>query len=385
MIWLFFSCTEIQSTLMEWMPLNYEVPQVAEAGTVNTGVLLTKVATDLVQITDMQFLPGSNTQVLVTKKEGALVLVDVSNQSKVLLGTIPVRTASEQGLLSVAIAPDFETSGRVFLHRTPNSGKARTEIAEYTVNLSSKSLRKERVLFEYPQPFPNHNGGAIRIGPDGYLYVGLGDGGWRNDPKANGQNFSTPLGGMLRINVESSNSELSNIVPSDNPFVQDSAVHDLLWCTGLRNPWKFDFLPDGRILVADVGQNAVEEISIATAGSNLGWNVWEGDACFESNCPAVDARGTSFTKPIYTYNHDVGQSITGGVYLYGQHKYTGGYLFGDFVSGRIWVLSDVLTNPTVVELHQSAFNISTFGQSPDGSVYVSNFGSGDLYRMEFLP
>ncbi len=380
MIWLFFSCTEMQSTMMEWMPLRYDVPQVAEAGTTNTRVSLTKVATDLAQITDMQFLPASNSRALVTKKEGELVLIDLSNQSNTVLGSIPVRTASEQGLLSVAIAPDFTDSQRIFLHTTPKKGAARTEIAEYTLDLLDNSLRKERVLFEYEQPFPNHNGGAIRIGPDEHLYVGLGDGGWRNDPKANGQNFKTPLGGILRLSIES-----SEVIPSDNPFIQDSAVHDLLWSTGLRNPWKFDFLPDGRIIVADVGQNAIEEISIASAGSNLGWNVWEGDSCVESDCPAIDTRGTTFTTPIYTYTHDVGQSITGGVYLKGEHPYTGGFLFGDFVSGKIWVLSGVTTDFTAVELHQSALNISTFGQSPDGNVYVADFGSGDLYKMEFLP
>ena len=266
----------------------------------------------------------------------------------------------------------------VYIHRTPKGGKARTEIAEYTLHPQTQELEKIRVLFEVEQPYPNHNGGAIRFGPDGHLYIGLGDGGWRNDPKANGQNLATPLGGILRLNVDG-----EDIIPLDNPFVQDDTIHDALWLTGLRNPWKFSVLSDGSIIVADVGQNAWEEVSVAKKGDNLGWNVWEGDICVEDPCDKTDARGEPFVFPVHTYDHSEGQSITGGVVLYGKHEHSGKYIFGDFMSGKVWVLSDWNSKPHVDFLAQLEINISLFAQDPLGTTYVSDFGSGTLYRLEF--
>ena len=376
MLFWVLGCTELQSGMMALMPIGYEAPKVTEA---ESTVQMELVLSDLPQITDMAFLSMKGRQVLITQKEGTLVLADLNTKQVTLLKTFDVRVASEQGLLSVAVHPSFDVNHFIYLHLSPKVGSARTEISEYQLDISTSTITKSRVLFEYEQPYPNHNGGAIRFGTDGNLYVGLGDGGWRNDPKANGQNFRTPLGGILRLNIDG-----DNIVPTDNPHIDDDDFHDLIWATGLRNPWKFSLLADGRALVADVGQNSLEEISVVKAGDNLGWNVWEGEQCLydeEDNCSKEDARGRPFGFPVHTYGHDVGQSITGGVVVNGDNKYTGQYIFGDFMTGYIWVLSNWDQKSSVQEVTQVGFNISTFGQDLLGNVYVVDFGPGNIYRI----
>lgn len=375
-LWI-LGCTELQSGLMSLMPIGYEAPQVAE---VEPTVQMELVVSGIPQITDMTFLPAKGRQVLVTQKEGTLIWSDLDSKEVKSLGNFDVRTASEQGLLSVAVHPEYDTNHLIYLHMSPIDGVARTEISEFQLDLSGSMVVKKRVLFEYEQPFPNHNGGAIRFGRDGHLYVGLGDGGWRNDPKANGQNFTTPLGGILRLNVNG-----DTVVPADNPYVDDPNTHDLLWVTGLRNPWKFSPLSDGRVIVADVGQNAWEEITVAQSGDNLGWNVWEGNACLQGSdqsCSPKDEKGNAFIAPVHTYGHDVGQSITGGVVVRGANQYTGQYLFGDFMTGYIWALSNWDQESSVQELTQVGFNISTFGQDQQGNVYVADFGPGNIYQMQ---
>ena len=375
LLWI-LGCTELQSGVMSLMPIGYEAPQVAEA---ESMVQIELVLSGLPQITDMAFLSTKGRQVLITQKEGTLVWADLDTKQVLSLNTFDVRVASEQGLLSVAVHPSFDTNHLVYLHLSPKDGAARTEISEHVLDISTSTVTKKRVLFEYEQPYPNHNGGAIRFGTDGHLYVGLGDGGWRNDPKANGQNFNTPLGGILRLNVDG-----DHIVPTDNPHIGDDDVHDLLWVTGLRNPWKFSMLADGRALVADVGQNAFEEISVVRSGDNLGWNVWEGERCLnddETSCLKQDSKGRSFVFPVHTYDHDVGQSITGGVVVNGENDYTGQYIFGDFMTGYIWALSNWDQHSIVQEVTQVGFNISTFGQDLMGNVYVADFGPGNIYHI----
>ena len=184
--------------------------------------------------------------------------------------------------------------------------------------------------------------------------------------------------------------DTESIIPVDNPFVgvqnslnKGDARHDLLWVTGLRNPWKFSLLDDGRVIIADVGQNAFEEVSIAQKGDNLGWNVWEGNECLETNCSQNDANGEPFVFPVHTYPHSEGQSITGGMVLSGEHRYNGQYMFGDFMTGKVWLLTDWDAEPRVELLTQFGFNISTFAQDVSGNAYVVDFGPGVLYRFEF--
>ena len=386
MIWsMVFGCTEFQSLVMSVWPIDYTAPAV-EAGIAESTVTVSPVLSNVPQVTDVAFIQNAPGTLLLTQKEGALVWANLVTKEMVTVHTLDVRTASEQGLLSVAIHPRFTENGLIYLHRTPSDAAARTEIAEYKYDLAQQRIERTRILFVAEQPFPNHNGGAIRFGSDGHLYVGLGDGGWRNDPKANGQDISSPLGAILRLNVDA-----EVIIPSDNPFVgvqthsnvKGDAQNDLLWITGLRNPWKFSLLPDGTVIIADVGQNAVEEISIAKRGDNLGWNVWEGNECLEKNCQQEDGQGNTFVFPVHTYPHSEGQSITGGMVLSGEHPYKGQYMFGDFVTGKVWLLSNWDTKPRVELLTQLGFNISTFAQDFNGGSYVADFGPGVLYRFEF--
>lgn len=365
-------CTEIKSELMSWMPLKVEEPPM-EFDSKKQIELIPWVG-ELPQVTDIQFIPSESlTTALVVQKEGRLSWV-VGGNAK-LIAEIPVKTDSEQGLLGVAIHPDFNRNHQIYLHRTPLDGDDRTEIAEYRLSIPDLTIQKIRVLLEVPQPYPNHNGGAIHFGSDGMLYVALGDGGWRNDPDGHGQNTNTLLGAILRLNVNG-----EQIVPDDNPFVGVQTHHDLIWVNGLRNPWKFQPLPDGRLIIADVGQNKWEEISIAQRGANLGWNVWEGNACFTTDsCETQDAFGTPFTMPIHTYGRDLGQSITGGVFT----QYNGEpiYLFSDFLSGTLWGLSDWDGTPEVQTFASLGLNVSTFGVDQTGQPYVADFVGGTIYKI----
>ena len=385
MIWfMIFGCTEFQSLVMSVWPIDYTAPTV-EAGVDKASVAVSPVLSGFPQITDVAFVQSDPDTLLLTQKEGALIWANIATKESKSIHVFDVRTSSEQGLLSVAFHPRFVENGLIYLHRTPKDGAPRTEIGEYRYDVKQQTIERTRILFEADQPFPNHNGGALRFGSDGHLYIGLGDGGWRNDPKANGQNMGSPLGGILRLNVDA-----ESIIPSDNPFVgvqtdpyvKGDAKNDLLWVTGLRNPWKFSLLPDGRAIIADVGQNAFEEVSIANKGDNLGWNVWEGNDCLEKNCQQEDANGEAFVFPVHTYPHSEGQSITGGVVLSGEHRYNGQYMFGDFMSGKVWLLSDWDNEPNVELLTQLGFNISTFAQDASGIPYVADFGPGVLYRLE---
>ena len=176
---------------------------------------------------------------------------------------------------------------------------------------------------------------------------------------------------------------------SDNPFVgckislnKGDAQHDLLWVTGLRNPWKFSLLPDGRVIIADVGQKHLRKYP-SLKGDNLGWNVWEGNECLETNCSQNDANGEPFVFPVHTYPHSEGQSITGGMVLSGEHRYNGQYMFGDFMTGKVWVLTDWDAKPRVESLTQLDSNISTFAQDVSGNAYVADFGPGVCIGSSF--
>ncbi|HHO50385.1 MAG TPA: dehydrogenase, partial [Deltaproteobacteria bacterium] len=226
-----------------------------------------------------------------------------------------------------------------------------------------------------------HDAGQLAFGPDGMLYVGLGDGGFRNDPLGAGQDRSTLLGSMLRLDVRTPG---RYAVPDDNPFVGIAGVRPEIWAYGLRNPWRYSFTPDGRLVVADVGQNTWEEIDLVSRGDNLGWSLREGSSCFEppKGCPTVD-----LTDPIYTYGRKDGGSVTGGVVWTAPGPLQGRYLFGDFSTGRLWALR--LPQPgaaagqaEVTALGRFDLRPSAFGRAPDGRVWVAGFARGAIYQIE---
>ena len=332
---------------------------------------LTPVATGFDSITDVRQVPGHE-QLVVLGKKGTVYRTTLGGGPPTTWWTVPVRDGSEMGLLSVAFAPDFATSGLLYLHTNPAGGERRSQVSRWKTDPATLSA-PERLgtVLELPQPYGNHDGGQLRFGADGMLYVAFGDGGSANDPLKAGQDRSTWLGSILRLDV--SDPAVPYRVPPDNPFVGQEGVKPEIWAWGLRNPWRFVFLDDGRALIADVGQNEVEELTIGGAGANHGWNMWEGDRCFAPPCSKQ-----GMTMPDHTYTHAVGQSITGGI-VPTSGRFAGRYLFGDFVSGRLWAMD--LSTYAVEPLGEHAFHPSTFALAPDGAPLAADF-RGSLYRVE---
>ena len=298
------------------------------------------------------------------------------------------RAQGERGLLGLAFHPGFADNGRVFVHYTDRNG--RTTLSELRADPDAERVdaATEVVLFTLDQPYGNHNGGQIAFGPDGHLYLGLGDGGSGGDPLNAGQDLGTPLGALLRFDVDAAGpGELR--VPADNPFVDAEGARPEIWAYGLRNPWRFHFdTRTGDLWIADVGQNAVEEVNLQPAGSrggvNYGWRVVEGDRCFD---PRDGCDLEAFVAPVLTYTHASGwgRSITGGVVPYGDAapSLRGRYLFGDFVSGRVFVADG---NPdagyAARELLRAGFGVATFGLDEALDAYLADYGGGVLYRIE---
>ncbi len=299
--------------------------------------------------------------------------------------TSRVLSGGEQGLLSVAFHPQYSSNGRFFVNYTATATGLGTPfksvIAEYHVSLTNPDVADpttERVLLNVPDPFDNHNGGLNLFGPDGYLYIGLGDGGSGGDPQNNGQSLGTLLGKVLRIGVDGA---LPYAIPSDNPFFGASGARGEIWAYGLRNPWRFSFdRCGGRLFLADVGQDAWEEVDLIEKGGNYGWRIMEGPACFN---PPTGCTTTGLQMPIASYDHTLGCSITGGYVYRGTASpvLNGRYLFGDFCSGRLWELHAAgLKNWVMTQVAQTGLAISSFGEDQNGELYIVNY-NGSLHHI----
>jgi uncharacterized protein (TIGR03437 family) len=300
-----------------------------------------------------------------------------------------VLCCNERGLLGLAFPRGFAQSGRFYVHYSNLQGD--TTIAQYRVgadpNVADPS--SEIILLSVDQPFVNHNGGEIAFGPDGYLYLGLGDGGSGGDPQNNAQRLNTLLGKILRVDVEGNPGALRT--PPDNPFLTSPNARPEIWAFGLRNPWRFSFdRATGDLWIGDVGQNIWEEINYQPAGStggqNYGWRVTEGLHCFN---PAVNCNMEGFTLPVHEYSHSAGAcSVTGGYVYRGNAipSLRGTYIYGDYCDGRIWGLArqgDQFVNRLLLA---SNFLITTFGEDEAGEVYVgSATGGGRVYRLAGPP
>ena len=358
-------------------------------------VAMGEVAEGFTQPVDLQFVPGQPELLVVVQKTGQAVWVSTADptQRGVLLEE-EVVTASEQGLLGLAFHPKFAETGRLYTNATVKNDKAEvSQIAEWVVeppggDLREAKARKARVVMNVVQPYQNHNAGQLAFGPDGFLYVGWGDGGLAGDPRGHGQNTETLLGSMLRIDVDTpGEGDTPYAIPADNPFVGREGVRPEIWAYGLRNPWRYSFAPDGRLIVADVGQNRWEEIDLVAAGQNLGWKLREGRACFH---PKEGCRADGLTAPIYVYDRDDGTSVTGG-YVYTGAKVAGlkgRYVFGDFTSGRVWAIpvpdkpGEPVADGDVLALGRWPVLISSFGRDAAGELYLADFGGGRVLRIE---
>ena len=296
-----------------------------------------------------------------------------------------VKTASysELGLLGLAFHPKFSKNRKIYLNYTPKiSGRPWTRISEWVLpkptNGKWKGLHSERILLEVQQPFSNHNAGQLAFGPKGFLFIGLGDGGSGGDPLGHGQNGKTFLGSMLRIDVDKKVNRKHYAIPKDNPFRSNPKYLPEIWAIGLRNPWKYSFTPKGELVVADVGQNTLEEVSIVHKGANLGWKIKEASICYPSG---IKCKRNGFTDPIFEYGRKDGVSITGGYVYQGKKlpKLMGKYLFGDFGSGQIWALD--LKTKKGISLGKHGIAISTFGKKQNGEILVGDYNSGKIFSL----
>jgi len=335
--------------------------------------------------------PGDNKNFYVLEKMGRIfqlreesgswhkrLYLDISDQVE--------SGASEAGLLSMAFDPDFTNNGYLYVSYTASptrQSKAdavlESRLERYQLAKSQTEIDKasRKTVLTVTQPYANHNGGHLAFSPQGYLMWGLGDGGSGGDPKHNGQNVETLLGSLLRLDVK----RLPYSVPSDNPFANGGGRKEI-FAFGLRNPWRFSFdRNNGQLWLADVGQNAWEEVDIVEVGDNLGWNGKEGSHCYVHDL----CENSHFKDPILEYDHSAGNcSITGG-YVYRGNEFSemhGLYFYGDFCSGKVSAVSQMGDGSYVsLPLLDSGLNIASFAEDNNGELYIIHLG-GSIYRIE---
>ncbi len=358
-----------------------------------TSLDLQLVAQNLVQPIAMLAPPG-DTRLFIVERPGRIkILQDGAVLATPFIDLRPIVTfPNEMGLLGMAFHPSYASNGRFFLYYTvdvdPDEPEriADTVIAEYTVSADGNVANTtERRLLVIAQPAANHNGGHIAFGPDGYLYIGLGDGG---AVRANGQLLTTPLGAMLRIDVDNGD---PFAVPDDNPFVGIGGIDPTIWIYGLRNPWRWSFdRQTGDMYIGDVGAAEREEINVKLAGTsggdNFGWPVFEGDQCLDGPC----GDPSPYTAPVVTYDHGNNRCAVVGGYVYRgscMPDVQGWYLYADHCSGEVWKLE--LANGAATEMADltgdlnsatELNSVTAFGEDARGELYVARL-NGNLYRL----
>lgn len=336
---------------------------------------------------DLQHSGDQSNRLFVVEQAGIIFSFDNNNSISEKNIFLDIRSRvddrfNEEGLLGLAFHPSFSENGYFFVNYTA-SNPDRTVISRFQMSSDSPNTAdptSEFILLEYEQPYSNHNGGQVSFGPDGYLYIAVGDGGSANDPQNNGQNLKTLLGSILRIDVDHQANGLPYTIPSDNPFAGNQEdFREEIYAYGLRNPWRFSFDPETTWLwTGDVGQNKYEEIDIIEKGGNYGWKFKEGFHNFSGST------SQPLIEPIWEYDHAQGDvSVTGGFVYRGNSaiSLSGKYIYADYASGRIWSLdfSD-LDHPSNTLIHQANFQISSFGTDEDNELYICGF-DGKIYKF----
>lgn len=331
---------------------------------------------------------GSN-RLFIAEQAGLIKVVENAAGTQTAATFLDIRnkvtSGGERGLLGLAFHPDYKTNGYFYVNYT-RGNPLTTVIARYKANTPSgdqADATSETILLTFSQPYDNHNGGSLQFGKDGYLYIATGDGGSGGDPQNNAQNRKSMLGKILRLDVNGT-SKGNYGIPTDNPFVNNPETYNPeIYALGLRNPWKMSFDTEtGQLVAADVGQNAREEINIITKGGNYGWKIKEGIDCYS---PSSNCNTGGLTEPIFDYTQSGGdKSITGGYVYRGSElpALAGKYIYGDYVSGRIWALE--INNGKAGNnalLIGSAGSVSTFGQDAKGEIYFANYGSGKIMKL----
>ncbi|HEX8993154.1 MAG TPA: PQQ-dependent sugar dehydrogenase [Anaerolineales bacterium] len=345
------------------------------------------VASGLSEPTDIQCPDDGSGRMFVLEQAGRIRIIQNGQVLSTPFLDISSKVASmgsEQGLLGLAFHPKFRQNPYVYVNYTDANGSV--IIARFTANGNQADPSSEKILVRIDKPFANHNGGAAAFGPDGYLYLGIGDGGSEGDPLGNGQNTNVLLGKILRIDVD--HGDLFSI-PADNPFAHGGGQPEI-WAYGLRNPWRIAFdRPTGDLYIADVGQDLWEEVDFVPAGSpggaNFGWNYREGMHPYSHANPPV---GLKLIDPVAEYSHaEGGCAIVGGyVYRGRMPEWQGIYLYGDFCSGLIWGLtrsggSGANATWSSELLFHTRAHITTFGEDQSGEVYFADRG-GTIYELQ---
>lgn len=347
-------------------------------------IALEEVATGLEMPVGIVAVPDGSNRLFIVEKNGTIAILTDGLIVPEKLLDIRDRVnaeAPEQGLLGLALHPQFASNGLLYVNYTDSNGD--TVIARFQANETRDQADPagEVILLQIEQPANNHNGGNLEFGPDGFLYIGTGDGGGSGDTFDQAQNGQTLLGKMLRIDVDAGD---PYAIPPDNPFVDDPDVLDEIWAIGLRNPWRYSFDTEtGDLFIADVGQNQIEEINVQPAGStgggNYGWPILEGSECFEAdNCDS-----TGLVLPIFQYDHAFGCSVTGGDVYRGETwpELAGIYFLSDFCSGNIWALAPDSEGWQSRLLLESGHNISAFGTGTDGALLLVDMYQGSLFQV----
>ena len=334
---------------------------------------------------DIQNAGDGSGRLFIVEKRGA-ILIFINNQlsSQPFLDiTGEVKSnGAEQGLLGLAFHPHYAQNGTFFVYYIDlngNSVVARFRVARGDPNRADPASEVD--IIKINQPFPIHNGGGMAFGPDGYLYIGSGDGGSEGDPNRTAQNLQTLLGKLLRINVDSGD---TNLIPSDNPFVGKVGMQEI-WEYGLRNPWRFSFDKlTGDLYIGDVGQDAWEEVDFVPGGTagglNFGWSYYEGTHPYQDQPPA----SATFTWPVSEYSHTDGCAITGGYVYRGTAlpEWQGIYFYGDYCKGNVWGL--IQTSQSIWQskiLFTTSAKITTFGVDEAGELYISDYATGTILRL----
>jgi glucose/arabinose dehydrogenase len=327
--------------------------------------------------------PGDLSRLFIVEQTGAIRIV----KDGALLPTpfldlsTQVVAGGEQGLLGLAFDPEYATNGRFVVHYTDLAGDTRVSSYQVSTDPDLADPGSEQVIYTADQPYSNHNGGQVVFGPDGNLYLGLGDGGSGNDPEGRGQNLAEPLGSILRMDLRTGT---PFGIPPDNPFVAQADALPEIWSYGLRNPWRFSFdRGTGDLYIADVGQNRTEEVDVAPAtagsgrGANYGWSIMEGSQCLSGN----ECDRTGLVLPVFEYDHNQGCSITGGYVYRGQAipDLQGVYFYGDYCQG--WVRSFRYVGGAAIEVTdwptlRPGGQLTSFGEDAAGELYVIGANGG---------
>ena len=357
-------------------------PLPGETGTLELQLVASGLSSPLYLTT-----PAGDPRLFIVEQEGRIRIVKNGQlpATPFLDITGSVGAGGERGLLSVAFHPSYATNGYFYVDYTDNNGDTRIE--RYTVgpNPDIADVASAKLILFIAQPYSNHNGGLVTFGPDGMLYIGMGDGGSRGDPQNRAQNPDSLLGKLLRIDVDHGD---PYAIPAGNPFATSGGAPEI-WALGLRNPWRFAFdRAAGLLYIADVGQDLWEEVSVAPAGQgglNYGWRIMEGLHCFNP----TSCSSTGLVQPVVEYSHANGCSITGGFVYRGTRapSLVGQYFYSDYCSG--WMRSfsyanGAVTGQTSWSLNVSLGNVLSFGEDSAGELYVLSAGGG-VYRIAPAP